>query len=90
MILGAYFLYTGDVLKSIISYVIADSMWMFLSIQVGNYIGAGVVFIALIFIISVWYKMNTGVFHKTIVKTKQRNEHVQHNDHSEEKSSRIS
>jgi len=68
MILGAWSIYIGNVKQSIIFYVLADLMWLFLSIQSGQIFGSVVVAIALVFIIFTAIKMHTGMFHSHITK----------------------
>jgi hypothetical protein len=67
MILGSFFIYKGDIYKSVIIYFFADLIWMILSFQSGNIFGGFVVLVALIVGIIVFYKMNKGIFRKDIL-----------------------
>jgi len=69
MLLGSYFTFKGDIEKSIVTYLFADFIWVFLSFQVGNIFGAFVVFFAMVVGIVVYLKMQKGLFYKTIHKT---------------------
>lgn len=66
MILGSIFTYRGEILVSVFMYLIADFMWVYLSILSGNIVGAIVIFIALLLGIGAYLKMHFGVMRKTL------------------------
>jgi len=68
LILGAYFLNKGDLLKSVFLYFIADCMWLVLALKQEDYFGIITVSIGMIFGLIVWWKSNKGVFVKDLHK----------------------
>jgi hypothetical protein len=70
LIIGAYALYKGSALWSIIFYGIADIMWLILAYQAGDVFGAVTISIGIMLGIGVFIKMNTGIFVKNLHKGK--------------------
>jgi len=68
LIIGAYFVYKGDIFKSVFTYLIADGVWMMMAINAGNFIGAALITIGASLGILAFLKMNSGEFRKTIKK----------------------
>ena len=66
LILGAIALYKGKVFHSIILYFVADIMWVFLAIKIGDIFGAILIGTGMLFGLGVFYKMNTGIFIKDL------------------------
>jgi len=70
LILGAYFLNKGDLLKSVFLYFIADCMWLVLALKQEDYFGIFTVSVGMIFGLIVWWKSNKGVFVKDLHKNR--------------------
>jgi len=73
LIVGAYFMYRGQAMYSILTYALADICWLIISIQVGDIIGGILILIGLVLGILVYIKMNKGIFVKDL-HTKEKNE----------------
>jgi len=68
LITGAYFVYRGEIYKSMYMYLAADVVWISLSILSGDIIGALFVFVGATLGTLAFIKMNKGTFNKTIHK----------------------
>lgn len=68
LIFGAYYTYVGNIFKSILIYLIADLCWLVLAICNKAWLGSLFILIGLIFAVLVFFKMNAGIFYKTISK----------------------
>lgn len=66
LIFGAYLNYKGKAFYSIITYFIADFVWVFLSFSAKDYIGSILILIGMIFGILVFFKMKRGEFVKDL------------------------
>ena len=66
LILGAFALYKGKVMWSVILYGIADLMWLWLALISGDTLGAIMIGVGLALGIGVYIKMNTGIFRKDL------------------------
>ena len=67
LIVGAFFTYKGDIYKSVITYTLADIVWIILGIKSGAIVGTIFIVIGVILGIFAWLKMNSGEFNKTLV-----------------------
>lgn len=68
LILGAYFVFKGEIMKSMYMYLTADIVWISLSFMSGDIIGACLIFIGAILGFLAFIKMNNGTFNKTIIR----------------------
>lgn len=69
LIIGAFLTFKGNIHKSVMVYILADIIWIILGIQSGDFIGAGLIAIGGVLGILAWFKMNSGVFNKTLRKS---------------------
>ncbi len=60
MIIGSVFTFRGEIFYAVITYLIADIAWIYLSIQAGNIFGSLVIVFAMFLGIAAYWKMNTG------------------------------
>lgn len=68
LILGAYYIYFGNIYFSVISYTVADICWIINAITHGDLFGSVAISLGIIVGIIVTYKIKIGVFNKSIVK----------------------
>lgn len=68
LILGAFFVYRGNIFGSVVLYLFADVCWLIMSISSGNIIGSVLIFIGMILGLLAFLKMNSGEFNKHISK----------------------
>ena len=68
LIIGAYFLYQGDILKSTLAYFFADVCWVVLALGRNEIFGAIAIGTGMLAGLLVFIKMNTGIFNKSIRK----------------------
>ena len=68
LIIGAYFTYKGDIFKSVMTYLVADFIWISMAFSVGNIVGACLITFGAGLGIAAFLKMNSGEFRKTIRK----------------------
>jgi len=68
LIIGAYYVFKGDIYKSVIIYFIADICWVMLSIDRGDIFGSIVITIGMILGLFAYIKMNRGVMYKSLKK----------------------
>ena len=68
LMLGAFWIYQGNVMNSIVMYTLADFGWFANALQQDDKFGAFSVFIGILTGIAVMYKMNSGIFEKTLIK----------------------
>jgi len=66
LIIGAYFVYNGDIFKSVFAYFLADIVWIYLAYTSGDMYGTGMVVIGTCFGIGAFIKMNLGKMRKTL------------------------
>ena len=66
LILGAFVLYKGKALLSLILYFFADICWLLMAIKDQNTFGTISILIGITFSTGVMLKMNNGVFHKDL------------------------
>ncbi len=75
LIIGAFALYRGHAMLSILIYFIADLCWLFLSFSVGNTLGVVLIGIGMLLGMGVFIKMNRGIFVKNLhVENKENKE----------------
>ena len=67
LILGAYFVYKGQIFYSVGSYLISDIIWVVLSILSGHIIGGIIITIGTLLGLGAFYKMHVGIFKKDII-----------------------
>lgn len=70
LIIGSYFLYKGYAFYSIIVYFFADLCWLGISILNHAWFGSMAIAIGIIFSVGTWFKMNKGIFKKTLFHSK--------------------
>ena len=68
LIIGACFVFVGDIFKSVFVYFLADIIWIFLALQAGDIVGAVTVTIGGILGLLAFLKMYRGEYNKTIRK----------------------
>lgn len=68
LIIGAYFVYKGQIYYSVGIYFIADIMWCILSYNNKDYIGLLLIIIGMLLGLGAFIKMNNGNYNKTIRK----------------------
>ena len=66
LILGAFFVFKGDIFKSVGIYFVADICWVVLAYQHNDYLGMIFISIGMLLGVGAFIKMNTGVFNKTL------------------------
>jgi len=66
LILGAYFLWRGNLVYSVGTYFVADIMWVVLSIKANDTLGAILVSIGMFFGLLVFIKTQRGTFVKDL------------------------
>lgn len=66
LIIGSYFVYIGNIFKSVVAYTLADLCWFGIAISAGDYFGGGLVLIGMLLGIGVFIKMNLGIFTKSL------------------------
>jgi len=73
LIIGAYFMYRGQAMYSILVYFLADIAWAIMSWSIGDYIGLTFVIIGMMLGFLVFLKMHFGIFVKDL-RVKEENE----------------
>jgi len=68
LVLGAIFLARGNVYLSVLTYFIADIMWVLMALTQHAYFSAAVIAFGMGCGLYVWWKINRGDFHKSIKK----------------------
>jgi hypothetical protein len=68
LILGAYFTYKGDIFKSVMTYLVADMIWVSMAFSVGNIVGACLILFGAGLGVLAFMKMQKGEYRKTIRK----------------------
>ena len=66
LILGAYFVFQGEVFKSVFVYFIADICWCLLAYDKGDYLGLVFITIGMLLGLGAYLKMNYGQMRKTL------------------------
>lgn len=66
MNVGAYYTFKGEIFKSVMLYLVADLMWIMLSVDAKDYIGAIFIFIGMTLGIAAFYKMGSGKMKKDL------------------------
>ena len=77
LIFGAYASYKGQAQTSIMWYFFADVCLLIMgwieALRTGNWFGVLSIAIGMAFGVGVWFKMNRGIFHKTLNKKNKTN-----------------
>ena len=68
LIIGSYFVYKGDIFKSVFVYFLADIIWIILGFQSGDILGSIFIIIGAVLGFLAFLKMNSGIFNKKISK----------------------
>lgn len=68
LILGSFFVYKGDIFKSVFVFFCADLCWCFLAFSTGDMLGFTLTLIGMILGLLAFLKMHLGEFSKTIKK----------------------
>ncbi len=66
LIVGAFFTYTGNVKRAILSYFVADVAWVLIAFSTGDITGMCFVLIGMILGIGVLIKMRKNIFRETL------------------------
>lgn len=66
LILGAYFVFKGEIFKSVLVYFIADICWVLLAYNAKDYIGLVFISIGMLLGLGAYMKMNTGKLRKDL------------------------
>ena len=68
LIIGAYFVYRGQIFTSVFIYILADVCWVILAIQREDYLGSIFISVGMLLGLLAYLKMNTGIMEKTLRK----------------------
>ncbi len=68
LLFGAWYVYTGNIFYSVISYGLADICWIINAIEHKDYSGSVMIGLGILAGLAVMYKMQSGIFNKTIRK----------------------
>ncbi len=66
LVLGAVFMYIGNVKYSILTYFLADTCWAAMAFSTGDYLGLTFVLIGMLLGFGVFLKIHTGFFVKDL------------------------
>ena len=66
LIIGAYFVYRGEIFTSVLIYFIADVCWCFLAYQNKDYLGIVFIAVGMLLGLGAFVNMNSGVLRKTL------------------------
>lgn len=66
LVIGAYFVYRGDIFKSVMAYFLADIVWVTLAFNSGDMFGSGMIVLGTSFGLAAFIKMNFGKMRKTL------------------------
>ncbi len=69
LIIGAFFVFRGQIFYSVFAYFIADIAWIMLAYSSGDLVGTALVSIGMLLGIGSYYKMHTGKMYKSLKKT---------------------
>ena len=67
LMIGAFWVYKGNIFRSVMFYTVADIIWIMLALQAGDFIGAGMITVGGLLGFMAFLKMHKGEFKKTIV-----------------------
>lgn len=68
LIIGAYFVYKGDIFKSVLIYFVADICWCIISYNNKDYVGLSFIIVGMLLGLGAYLKMNFGILNKTLNK----------------------
>lgn len=66
LILGAWFVFKGEIYKSVGVYFLADIMWVLLSFRNKDYVGSTFIIIGMLLGLAAFIKMNYGQMRKDL------------------------
>jgi len=66
LIIGAYFVFKGEILYSVLVYFLADVCWCLLAIKAEDYIGFGIIIIGMLLGLGAYFKMQNGRMRKNL------------------------
>lgn len=66
LILGSWFVYKGEIFKSVLTYALADACWLGISLSTGDYLGSSLVAVGMLLGLGAYIKMNSGKMRKTL------------------------
>ena len=66
LMIGAYWVYQGNIFRSVMFYTVADIIWIALAVQAGDFVGASMITVGGILGFLAFLKMHRGDFKKTI------------------------
>ncbi len=66
MIIGSIFTFRGEIFYAVITYLVADLAWIYLSVLAGNIFGSIVIIFAMILGIAAYWKMSRGNMKKEL------------------------
>lgn len=66
LIMGSFFVYRGEIYKSVFVFFLADITWIIISYQSGDYFGSGVVAIGMLLGVAAYLRMNLGSMRKNL------------------------
>ena len=62
LIIGCYFVYVGNIFKSVVAYTLVVACWFIIAFNSGDILGSGLVALGMLLGIGVFIKMNLGIF----------------------------
>jgi len=68
LLVGALYIYYGNIFYSVILYTVADICWLYNAFQNTDYFGILSIALGIIVGLIVTYKMNKGIFQKSLLK----------------------
>jgi len=68
LVLGAFFLARGNVYASVVTYFIADIMWVLMAVSQRAWLSVGMIAFGMACGIYVWWNMGRGKYKKSIKK----------------------
>lgn len=71
LIVGAWYVYRGDIFKSVFVYFVADICWVVISFTQDDWIGSGLIAIGMTLGLLSFIKMNSSKMHKSLHKDRQ-------------------
>lgn len=66
LIVGAWFVYQGNIFRSVIIYFVADICWVMIALYDKDYLGAVFIFVGMTLGLLAYLKMNSGKMRKDL------------------------
>ena len=66
LILGAYYMFQGNIFRASIFYLTADLIWIVLSYMSGDVLGTSLIVVGALLGLGAFLKMNFGIMKKTL------------------------